>query len=440
MSPPLPSRYRLGICIGWDEDIAEWFGTDEELDRPVLIRVVGPEASHGRRDSFLAAVRQASKVSHNHVAAVYAAAEGSGSAYAVTEWTGGVTLANRLTAGSTPSVAEFLSNSAGLADGLAELHEIPFVHGAIDAEAILYSGGHPAKLGGFGRVKRTGTPEEDMKALGSAMESALTGLPAGTLTPSEVIDGLPEGVDDVLRLSQEGAIEARRFTDAVRSLPYSPPLGPTSRWSWRWLLPTALLGLAAIILIWLGILLEPSPSSPVLAPAIPGPTVTQPLQPSTTLAADLGDEPIEGGIPREPVIIERITTFDPLGDGRENAARVPNLLDGDLSTIWRTERYYDPLPLLKAGVGLAFEVDGAPAYIELVRLSAGTAFRLMWAEQLLDIDDTRWDTVAEETAGSSLIRVPLPGRTGGVWLLWLTDLPAAGDGYMAGLAEAGFGS
>lgn len=440
MSPPLPSRYRLEVRIGRDDDIEEWFATDVELNRPVLIRVVGPEASSERRASFLAAVQQASRVSHNHVAAVFAADRGSGSAYAVTEWTGGVTLADRLSAGSTPPVAEFLSNAAGLADGLAALHEEGFVHGAIDTGAVLHSGGHPAKLGGFGRAPRTSTPEEDMGALGSVLESALTGRPAGTLTPSEVIDALPEGVDSALRLSQEAAIGARQFADMVRSLPYSPPLGHASLWSWRWLLPAALFALAAIVLIWVGSLLEPSPTSPVLAPAIPGPTVTRPQPSSTTRPSPADDDVALDEIPRLPIVVENVSAFDPLGDGQEHSVTVSRLVDGNPSTVWRTERYFDPLPLLKDGIGLAFEVTGSPAYMELVELSEGTAFRLMWADRLLDIDDARWETVAVESAQSSLIRIPLPGRADGVWLLWLTDLPPLDDGYLASLAEVGFGN
>lgn len=440
MSPPLPPRYKLEMRIGRDDDIEEWFATDVELNRPVLIRVVGPEASNERRASFLAAVQQASRVSHNHVAAVFAADRGRGSAYAVTEWTGGVTLANRLAAGTAPPVAEFLSNAAGLADGLAVLHEEGFVHGAIDTGAILYSGGHPAKLGGFGRVPQTASSDEDMMALGSVLESALTGRPAGTLNPSEIIDALPEGVDSALRLSQEAAIGARQFADLVRALPYSPPLGQTSRWSWRWLLPAALFALAAIVLIWVGSLLEPSPTSPVLAPAIPGPTVTRPPPPPSTLPSPDESDPPEAEIPRSPVVVEGVSAFDPLGDGQEHSATVPRLVDGNPSTVWRTERYFDPLPLLKEGIGLAFEVSGSPAYMELVDLSEGTAFRLMWARGLLEIDDARWETVAEERARSSLIRIPLPGRADGVWLLWLTELPPLGDGYVASLAEVGFGN
>ena len=437
MPPPLPPRYRLEIRLGRDEDVEEWFGTDLELNRPVLIRVIGPEASDGRRKSFLTAVQHASRVSHNHVAAVFAADHAEGSAHAVTEWTGGITLAHRLTAGTTPSIAEFLSNAAGLADGLAALHDESVTHGAIDPGAILYSGAHPAKLAGFGRPRRSASPQDDVMALGSALETALTGRPAGILTPSQVIDALPPSVDNALRLSQQGDVSARQLAELVRSIPYSPPLGRATRWSWRWLIPAALLAVAAIGLVWWGSLLDPSPTSPVLAPAIPGPTVTRPAPTSTTTVAPTPDTgPAQ--FPQDPVVVESVVAFDPLGDGQEHSGRVGRLIDGDPTTIWRTEQYFDPLPLLKDGVGLAFEVSGSPAFVELVDLSEGTTFRMMWASSLLDIGDERWDTVAEERAGTANMRIPLPNRQDGVWLLWLTDLPPENDVYLARLTEVRF--
>ena len=437
MSPPLPPRYRLEIRLGRDEDVEEWLATDLELNRPVLIRVIGPDAPPSRRESFLEAVQKASRVSHNHVAAVFAAAELDGSAYAATEWTGGITLANRIDAGTTPPIAEFLSNTAGLADGLAALHEENVVHGAIDPGAILYSGAHPAKLAGFGRVPRTGTGRADVQALGSALETALTGRPAGILAPSQVIDALPPSVDDALRLAQEADIDARKLSELILSTPYSPPLRRASRWSWRWLIPAGLLAVAAIGLVWWGSLLEVSPTSRVLAPAIPGPTVTIPVQTTTTTTTT----PVVTQVvlaPPEPVDVRSVAAFDPLGDGQEHSATVDRLIDGDQETAWRTERYFDPLPLLKDGVGLAFEVSGAPSSVELLGLSEGTAFRIMWAGSLLDIGDEGWEIVAEEQAGTATVRIPLPERRGGVWLLWLTDLPPEEDVYLARLGEVHF--
>ena len=178
MPPPVPPRYRLEVRLGRDHDIEEWLATDTDLDRPVLIRVLGADASQNRQERFLRMVRQAARVSHNHVAAIYSAALADGSAYAVTEWVGGVTLANRIEAGETPPIAEFLSNAAGLSDGLSALHEEGVVHGGIDPSAIFYASAHPAKLGGFGRRGALWSTGDDVQSLGAALGNRAHGTPS----------------------------------------------------------------------------------------------------------------------------------------------------------------------------------------------------------------------------------------------------------------------
>ena len=438
MPPPLPTRYRLEVRLGRDGDVEEWFATDLRLHRPVLIRAVGPEATAERRQAFLMAVRRAARVSHNHVAAVFDADRAAGTAYGVTEWTGGISLSDRIEAGDSPPIAEFLSNAAGLADGLAALHEQDAVHGAIDPGAVLYPGSHPAKLGGFGRPRLTRTPGGDVRALGSTLETALTGHPAGVLPPSQVIDALPPAVDDALRLARESRIDARRLAEVVRSIPYSPAPRRPARWSWGRLAPTAVLASAAVALVWLGVLLDSGAATPD-APALPGTLVVRsgvgaaaPPPVGTTLPAPATTAP-------RLVVVARVTAFDPLGDGQEHSEDAGSVVDGDLDTIWRTERYRSPLSLIKDGVGLAFDVVGSPVRLELVGLSEGAGFRLMWAGSLLDVRDERWDIITEERAGAATSTlIHLPARLDGVWLLWLTDLPSQGDGYLARLSEVYF--
>ena len=99
--PPLPPRYRLEVRLGRDQDIEEWLATDLNLDRPVLIRILGPDASEKRRHEFLTTVRAAAAVIHPHLEPIYAAEEVAGGAYAVSEWSGGLTLESRLAGGNT---------------------------------------------------------------------------------------------------------------------------------------------------------------------------------------------------------------------------------------------------------------------------------------------------------------------------------------------------
>ena len=44
-----------------------------------------------------------------------------------------------------------------------------------------------------------------------------------------------------------------------------------------------------------------------------------------------------------------VFTLDPYGGGGEMDHRLGFLVDGDRDTTWRTERYFDPLSLIKAG-------------------------------------------------------------------------------------------
>ena len=123
MPPPLPNRYRLEVRLGRDQDIEEWLATDEHLDRPVLIRMLGPDATEKRRAEFLDAVRAAAAVRHPHLEPVFEAEEVQDGAYFVSEWNGGMTLQSRLDSGETMDYQEFSANAAGLAGALAALHE-----------------------------------------------------------------------------------------------------------------------------------------------------------------------------------------------------------------------------------------------------------------------------------------------------------------------------
>ena len=444
MPPPLPDRYRLEIRLGRDDDIEEWLATDTSLDRPVLIRFLGPDTSPKRQERFLADHRAAARVAHTHVASVYTAGPVEGGAYAVTEWAGGVSLADRMQADERPDIAEFLSNAAGLADGLAALHDDHVVHGSINPSAISYAKAHAAKLSSFGRRAITWTATADVQALAGALETVLTGQPPGVLPPSQMLDGVPPDLDQVLRAAQSAEINAHQLADRLRSVPYSAPPEPTRAWSWRWLTPVAALGVLAVGIGLLGNLLDAGPESPVLFPASPSPSTTAPPTVPTTLPEDSTtsssapvDEPSDETAPSGSVEIVEAFAYDPVGDGAERDDDVVNLTDADPTTTWRTERYFDPLPLLKAGVGIAFEVEGAPTRVEISGMSEGTLFAIRWAEELPATPDG-WQQVASGTAISANQQLQLPTRNGGVWLVWLTSLPPQDEGYFSAMTEVRF--
>jgi hypothetical protein len=428
MPPAVPDRYRLEMRLGRDGDIEEWLATDTSLERPVLVRSLGPESTEERRDQFAISVSNAAKVAHPHLARVFAVEVVPGGAYSVSEWIGGATAQDRVDAAQTFEFEEFLPNAAGLAGALAALHQAGGVHGNLDLSAIYYSVAHPAKLGAFGRPRRTDA-DGDVRSLSAALETALTGAPPGGPPPSERIDGIPKTLDVVLRSGQSGRMSSPELEKALLAAPTPraprPEAQSTSR---RLLLAAAVLVVVAVGLVALGLLfVGGDPLIPV------SPTATQPATPSSTtfaLTTTLATA--------DPVSVVGGSSFDPFGEGGESDSMIGNLLDGDTATSWRTERYQDPLPLVKPGVGVQFEVQGTPHRIELVGLSAGTGFQVYWsAGEEEELDDR--ERVAAARASPGVTTLELPIRSDGHWLVWMIDLPQQGDGtYYATITEVRF--
>ncbi len=433
MPPPIPPRYRLEVRLGRDGDIDEWLGVDTALDRPVLIRIVGPDADPERRAQFLDAVRAAAAVSHGHIAAVYEAGEVPGGVYSVCEWGGGVTMAHRLDAGETMPVDEFMGNAAGLAAALAAVHAAGTLHGAIDPSAILYSAVHPAKLTAFGRPAWSSTQAEDVHDLAAALDRSLTGQPAGRIPPSEVVDGVDPAVDRALEHGLRGIVGAADLAEELQAAPTTPVPEPTvSDSPWRGLALTGVLLAVAAGMVVLGGSLTARPQSPVLFPA--SPTTSAPDLPRTTPPPTVPTTTLAEG----SVAIVGVEVYDPPpGDEQENDDEVAHLTDGDPATTWSTERYRVPVWRFKPGVGVVFEVRGTAGTVELRGVTDDTSWSLEWAEQTAP-DPSGWERLASGRVGGERATVQVPPRSDGVWLLWLTDLPDIGGAYNATIAEVRF--
>lgn len=426
MPAAIPDRYRLEVRLGRDADLEEWLATDTSLDRPVLIRSLGPESTRERRSQFVEYVSGAAKATHPHLAKVFSVSEVEGGAYSVSEWTGGATLADRVEASRPIELVDFLPNATGLADALAALHLQGVAHGSIDLGAISYSAAHAAKLGAFGRVPRTGI-DGDVRALAGALETALTGSPPGGPPPSERIDGIPRAIDSLLRTAQSGGYTSAGLREALGAAPTPREPQPQSRATSLRLLFAAL-GLVVIAagLVALGRVVTGG-GPPILPPqTTPAPTV------ATTVAAT---PPVT--LPGAVAVLES-RTFDPYGEGGENDDLMSNLVDGDSRTAWQTERYQSPISSLKPGVGVVFTVTGSPSRVELVELSEETRFEIYWAGEFLD-DLQGWDRIAGGASPPGATIVALPRRDSGFWLVWLTELPQQEDGsWQATLAEVRF--
>lgn len=425
MPAAIPDRFHLEMRLGRDGDLEEWLATDTSLDRPVLVRSLGPESSERRRAQFVESVGAAAKASHPHLARVFAVGLVEGGAYSVSEWTGGATLADRVAASQPVELSDFLPNAAGLAGALAALHAAGVGHGDIDLSAVSYSAAHAAKLGAFGRIPRT-DPAGDVRSLGAALETSLTGAPPEGLPPSERIDGVPRSLDHILRSAQSGHLDAAELEKALMAAPTPrsprPEASATSR---RLVLAAVLLVLLALGLVMVGRMI--TGGGPPLLPASPAPT--------TGLATTL---PSPTPTPAGQVTVQNVATFDPFGGGRENDHLVSNLTDRDFSTSWRTDSYPGPLAEQKEGVGLTFTLRGRPSRVELFGFSEGTSYEIYWSDTYYAGLDG-WDRVATGRTPPGTTTVHLPARDNGFWLIWLTELPLQPDGtYYSAMSQVRF--
>ncbi len=428
MPPRLPERYRLNIRLGSDGDIEEWLAQDESLDRPVLIRYLAPEASHDRHRSFLRGVRAAASLTELHLQRVFAAAETAASAYSVSEWDGGVTIADRIRAGEGLPVAEFLPNASGLCLALSRFHNAGGVHGALDTSAVHFSAAHPAKIGAFGRIPQWSDAPSDTRALAEVIRAGLTGTYDQSIMPSEVLDGVNPSVDTALRAAMNGDLNAAGLAAQLGAIHMAPEEVRAAAKPWRTLVTFAFIAVLISLIAAVGLAADFDPDSPFLYPVTgDGRTPTQ----TTPIAVDA---PVDTGALASEVIV-----YDPLGDGTESDDEALRAADGDPSTVWRTEAYSLPIREIKDGVGLVFDVKGTPATMA-VRGSPGTTYLIGWSDAIQP-DPGAWEHIARGTLLNSEVRVQLPLRGGGMWLLWLIDIPQRSDGsYQAVINEVTFGA
>ena len=445
MPPPLPDRYRLEVRLSRNEGVEEWLATDTVLDRPVQLRVLGPETPPSVREEYLEAVRRSTSASHPHLLSVYDAGSVPGGVFAAYEWTGGTALSHRLDAGAKLDVTQFQTNAAGLAEALAVLHEAGVIHSRITTNTIYYSLDHPAKLGGVAPPNEESSFATDVVQLVDALEEWAAGRPSQGLPLSELVDGVSPYIDQVLAEAGGGELTSADLAFVLSTSPSpSPPPNRAAGTSRSGLWVAGILTLTAVGLVVLGTLLSSaSPSSPPME-SITTLTTLSP-QPTSTLAPPrnappepLANTPVAPLLPTpipELLAPPTVATFDPYGGGGEMDHRLERLVDGDRETTWRTERYYDPLSRIKAGVGLVITPSAGARRLELLGITPGTVYTLSWADSP-DASLSEWSPVATGQTASGAFFLTLPPRPAGAWMVWFTELPYVGpENYSTSIAE-----
>ncbi len=174
-------RYRLEQEIGHSGMSEVWLATDLELDRPVALKLLAPNAD---RQRFEREARAAAALSHPNINQFFDFGEVEGRPYMVLEFLPGGTLEDQLVDDHPLPDEQTVRIARDLADGLAHAHAHGLIHRDLKPANVLFDSEGRAKIADFGiaRMGNAGTLTEAGTVLGTAAyisPEQAAGEPAG---------------------------------------------------------------------------------------------------------------------------------------------------------------------------------------------------------------------------------------------------------------------
>ncbi len=206
-------RYRLERQLGHGAMGEVWRALDLELERPVALKLLAPDADRAR---FKREARAAAALAHPNVTRLYDYGETEGRPYIAFEYLGGGTLEERLSPDRRLEDDEARAIAVQLAAGLAHAHAHGLVHRDLKPANILFDDEDQAKIADFGIARmgadstlteagtvlgtaayispeqaegESATPASDVYSFGVVLFRMLTGrLPFESEQPLELVD------------------------------------------------------------------------------------------------------------------------------------------------------------------------------------------------------------------------------------------------------------
>jgi len=467
-----------------------WRAEDPLLARSVAIKTLDPGLGEDEslRTRFRREAVSAAAVAHPNIVATYDTGEDDGIAYIVMELVEGATLRQAIDLHGPLPPARAADIGAQVADALAAAHARGLVHRDVKPSNVLVQLDGRVKVTDFGIAKVTDAPVEDLTRAGNVMGTArylapeqleggpvdersdvyslglvmyelLTGRgPFGadselatavarltTTAPpiAQLRDGVPPGLIHVVERAMERQPDRRwpnaaAMRDALAPFRVAAPdrtpdatmpvaLPPRAQAEAAVVHPHIIddgIGVGARLLIWL-LALSLGFGLGYAGYAIATASSTKKAQ---RVAA-------RGG----PVQIAQIRAFDPDGDNQENDNDLGLAIDGNRSTAWATEGYFNPTMAPKRGVGFVLTLDRNTTVDSLTLDSPAPG----WSAQIYVADSSApalsgWGQPAGTiTNAGPQARVLLnPAVTGRYVLVWFTTLVRDTDGrYRAQVSE-----
>jgi eukaryotic-like serine/threonine-protein kinase len=483
--PVLADRYRLERKIADGGMASVWEAHDAVLARTVAIKILHEHLAgdDAFRERFRREAVSAAKLTHPNIVGLYDTGTEGEQVYLVMEFVDGTTLKEVMTDLGQLEPGQAAAIAEKVARGLAYAHQRGVVHRDIKPANILIAADGAVKVADFGIAKaeeaddltRTGmvlgtaayvAPEQvcaepldgraDLYSLGCVLYEALTGRqpfsgesPVATAAarleqdapplravrpdaprgleaivarllarrPDDRFPDATRAADALVAFAEQDPDQAAALTTALPAVTADRPARESFvRTEGRWLAPVLVLVVGAVAILALGL------GTGTLPQLLPGGE----------------DQPAEPDAGPSFVAPAAVAVFDPLGSGEERDHELPNLVDGNDTTTWRTSRYNRPaFGNLKPGVGFYLDLGAAHTvdYVALRTVTPGVTYELRVADEPgADLDAWRPVALVEGAEGFVETAFDEPVTTRYV-LVWVTgELPSYGSGYAAEFA------
>jgi serine/threonine protein kinase len=179
----IDDRYRLDERIATGGMAEVWAAHDEELDRPVAVKLLLRTADPAR---FSREARAAAALSHPNICQLYDFGEADGRPYIVLEYLPGGTLEDRLSSGEPLPTEEATRIASEISSGLAHAHARGLVHRDVKPGNVLFDAEGAAKITDFGvaQMEDAATLTEAGTMLGTAAYISPEQATAQPVTPA----------------------------------------------------------------------------------------------------------------------------------------------------------------------------------------------------------------------------------------------------------------
>ncbi|MFE0641573.1 protein kinase family protein [Streptomyces sp. NPDC058877] len=485
----LARRYRLEECVTRLDGFSSWRAVDEKLRRAVGVHLL--PADHPRARSVLAAARSSALLGDPRFVQVLDAVEENDLVYVVHEWLPDSTELTTLLAAGPLEPHDAYQLVSQVSQAMAAAHREGLSHLRLTPSAVLRSSTGQYRIRGLAvnaalrgitaeRPQRT-----DTEAIGALLYAALTqrwpyesdahglsGLPKGIglLPPDQVRAGVHRGLSEIAMraLANDGATASRQeppcttpdeLAKAVAAMPRVKPPEPEFPTPPEYQRTTYQQGTYG----------RPQPhpavTPPVVVPPPPFQSRTGKVLKWTVAAliiAALGlgswqiadrllnqhsddtsqttqpqnDEDEKAPEADKPISIVTAKDFDPFGNGSEKPEQIKNVFDGNPQTFWQSDWYTTAdFGRLKTGMGIILDLGKVQPIGKVTVSSIGdTSMELRTASDQTNAMPTSFSAYSKvaEGSGETITLKPEKSLNSRYLLIWLTKLPASGDGTFRG--------